>query len=1012
MVPDGAGSTVISLLYVDDEPALLDVGKIFLERAGDVVVTPAPGAASALRMLEEGEFDAVVSDYQMPGMDGIDLLQHLRRQGNDIPFIIFTGRGREEVAIEALNSGADFYLQKGGDPKTQFAELLHKIRRAVAGRRAERELQQRHDELLAANERLAAAEEEMRQQVEEIAAAQQALRESRNRYRGIFENTGSATIIIENNTTISLANGAFERLSGFSRREIEGVKPWTGFVHPDDLELMKSYHRGRRAGLPDVPSRYEFRFLDRSGEIRHIHLTVGIIPETDRSVASLVDITERKRAGEERRILTRIVDAAPCSITVHDMDGRFLYANQRTFGLHGCSREEFFSISLHDLDVPESADLIEPRMQQLRETGEAVFEVAHRRSDGTTFPLRVHAQTVTWGETPAILSLAEDITGEKQAKEALAESEERLRRAVKSGHEFLFRVEFTPRPVITYVDPAVTDVTGFSVEDFAADITLAFRLIHPDDRAAFEKVIRNETDWSKPQTFRWVLDGGRTIWAEEYYTPFYDAEGRLAAVEIVVRDVTAQKCVEEALRESERRLSTLLSNLLGMAYRCRNDRDWTMEFLSDGALALTGYRPEEIVESRRVVYNSLIHPDDRERVWQKVQEALAEQRPFQLIFRLVARDGEEKWVWEQGRGIFDTAGGLVALEGYIADITEQRRAVEALAESEERFRAYFNGSPDAIFVSDAEGRFLRVNPAACALAGYSEEELLGLAIPDILDPTCVSAGLASFRNLCETGRANTESLFLRKDGSRYAMSVDAARIRPDEYIAFCRDITERKRAVEALRLANRKLQLLSAITRHDILNQVTALTGYLEFARERSTDPEQIDYLEKLEKAAELIRQQIEFTRDCEKVGSAAPAWQNVAAVIAQACDGQIPVGCDLSGLEVYADQMLANVLANLMDNTLRHGEQATAVRVRCHPSAGGVTIVWEDDGVGVPADRKEQIFIRGFGRNRGYGLFLIREILAITGMTIRETGVPGKGVRFEITVPEGAYRFTGPETA
>ncbi len=763
MVPDGVRSAIISLLYVDDEPALLDIGKLFLERTGEIAVTPAASAQDALRMLEEGGFDAVVSDYQMPGMDGIDLLHRLRGQGSDIPFIIFTGRGREEVAIEALNSGADFYVQKGGDPKTQFAELLHKIRRAVAGRRAERELQQRHDELLAANEQLAAAEEEMRQQVEEIAAAQQALRVSRNRYRGIFENTGSATIIIENDMTISLANSAFEHLSGFSRHEIEDAKTWAAFVHPDDRERMKSCHRRRRVGHPDVPNRYEFRFLDRSGEMKHIHLTVGLIPETDQSVASLVDITEKKL------------------------------------------------------------------MQQM-------------------------------------------------------------------------------------------------------------------------------------------------------------------------------------LQESERRLSTLFANLLGMAYRCRNDRDWTMEFLSDGALALTGYTPADLVESRRVVYGSLIHPDDRDRVWEEVQAALAEPRPFQLFFRLITRDGEEKWVWEQGRGVFDTHGELVALEGYITDITERFRFEERLREQTDAMEAAIDG----IAIFDADRNHVYTNRAYAGIYGYDNPgELTGRSWRVLYD----ADELLRFEQeiLPEFGRTGNYRGTARgkkKDGSMFPQEVSLTALRNGGLICVVRDITERKRAEEALRFANRKLHLLSAITRHDILNQVTALTGFLALAKEQSGDAEQIDYLDRLEKAAEMIRQQIEFTRECEKVGSAEPGWQSVDTVIARACDGRLPVGCDLSGLDVYADQMLVNVFANLMDNTVRHGEQATGVRVYCRPSAEGIVIVWEDDGVGIPADRKERIFIRGFGRNRGYGLFLIREILAITGMTIRETGEAGKGARFEIAVPEDAYRFTGSETA
>ena len=130
----------ISVLYVDDEPDLLDLGKIFLERTGDFRVTIATGVNEALSAMEGSEFETIISDYQMPGMDGIGFLKHLRSHGNKIPFILFTGRGREEVAIEALNNGADFYLQKGGDPSAQFAELANKVRYAVSHRRAEKQV--------------------------------------------------------------------------------------------------------------------------------------------------------------------------------------------------------------------------------------------------------------------------------------------------------------------------------------------------------------------------------------------------------------------------------------------------------------------------------------------------------------------------------------------------------------------------------------------------------------------------------------------------------------------------------------------------------------------------------------------------------------------------------------------------------------------------------------------------------------------------------------------------------
>ncbi|HTY14973.1 MAG TPA: tetratricopeptide repeat protein [Methanoregulaceae archaeon] len=129
-----------SVLYVDDEPNLLAIGKLFLERSGDFVVDTKESAQEGLAVFGSRHFDAIISDYQMPEKDGIQFLKEVRSGYGDVPFILFTGRGREEVVIEAINSGADFYIQKGGDPKSQFAELAHKIKQAVSKKHAEASL--------------------------------------------------------------------------------------------------------------------------------------------------------------------------------------------------------------------------------------------------------------------------------------------------------------------------------------------------------------------------------------------------------------------------------------------------------------------------------------------------------------------------------------------------------------------------------------------------------------------------------------------------------------------------------------------------------------------------------------------------------------------------------------------------------------------------------------------------------------------------------------------------------
>ena len=137
----------ISVLYIDDETDLLELGKLFLESMGDFSVTTIGSATPALDILSSKKFDLVLSDYQMPGMDGIGLLKAVRSRFGDIPFILFTGKGREEVVVQAINNGADFYLQKGGDPRSQFSELAHKIRQAVRRKRAEAALEESRDYL-------------------------------------------------------------------------------------------------------------------------------------------------------------------------------------------------------------------------------------------------------------------------------------------------------------------------------------------------------------------------------------------------------------------------------------------------------------------------------------------------------------------------------------------------------------------------------------------------------------------------------------------------------------------------------------------------------------------------------------------------------------------------------------------------------------------------------------------------------------------------------------------------
>jgi diguanylate cyclase (GGDEF)-like protein/PAS domain S-box-containing protein len=189
-------------------------------------------------------------------------------------------------------------------------------------------------------------------------------------------------------------------------------------------------------------------------------------------------------------------------------------------------------------------------------------------------------------------------------------------------------------------------------------------------------------------------------------------------VESVLQIVAARAATEierqhlhEDLGESYRTLTTLMTNLPGMVYCCRNDKDWTLVFASEGCLALTGYTADDFIGQRTITYGQLIHPEDQEPVWNEVQAALKENRPYQLTYRITTADGEQKWVWEQGCGLYSPAGELLFLEGFITDITERRKANLALKQSEDLLRTVMETLPIGVWIADRTGKLISSNQA-------------------------------------------------------------------------------------------------------------------------------------------------------------------------------------------------------------------------------------------------------------------------------------------------------------
>lgn len=199
-----------------------------------------------------------------------------------------------------------------------------------------------------------------------------------------------------------------------------------------------------------------------------------------------------------------------------------------------------------------------------------------------------------------------------------------------------------------------------------------------------------------------------------------------------ISGILAKLKLEKIKEELQRSLNTLINNLNGIVYRCKNDKEWTMEFLSYACKEITGYDPEDFIGNRRLTWNSIIHYLDQERIWNEVQEALAKREKYQLIFRIITADGSIKWVWEQGEGVFDEKGNLLSLEGYIIDITEQKQLSETIRTSEERYKKIFNLSPQLILIVNKEGKVIEANDVLQKWLGYSKEEVVDRSLDSLL----------------------------------------------------------------------------------------------------------------------------------------------------------------------------------------------------------------------------------------------------------------------------------------
>ncbi|ARS91686.1 hypothetical protein B1756_04975 [Natrarchaeobaculum aegyptiacum] len=511
-------------------------------------------------------------------------------------------------------------------------------------------------------------------------------------------------------------NQALTELSGYPNAEIADMRA-VEFFDDEDREAVAE---AIDAVLETGEARIEVPVVTADGE--HVPLEFSASRLEDASGRTVIvgvgrDITDRRAKEREleryRQFTNDVLDAIDDVFYVLEKDGSMRRWNEAVGEVTGYTDDEIAEMNALEFFGEEDRPAIRDSMREAFETGDTRVEAGYRTRDGEQIPYEFVATVLEDPDgTPVEVGIGRDISDRKRYERELEAATERLDSVVSNAPVILYAVD--DDGVFTFSEGAGLEALGFesgevvgeSVEDVYAD--------HDGVLGDVERALAGEQVDA-------VREVGNTIF-ESSYQPVFDDDGEVTEIIGVAIDVTERKRRERELRERERELSRLMSNVPGMVYRCRNERGWPFEFVSDGCVDLTGYEPAALV-SGEVDWGEDVVAEDHDELWEEVQAAVDDREPYTVTFPIETADGERRWMSEQGRGVYAEDGSLEHLEGVIIDVTdriESERELErtrALLEQAQRLAGVggweidVRSEPFDLEVTDQTARIHGVSPA-------------------------------------------------------------------------------------------------------------------------------------------------------------------------------------------------------------------------------------------------------------------------------------------------------------
>ncbi len=913
-------------------------------------------------------------------------------------------------------------------------------------------------------------EQRVRARTVELNQANEALRESEARFRTLVDHAPEAMIVMDMDTMkISDANNKAEQLFGFNREELFKMGPAqvSPLRQPDGkLSSEAALTQVAKAAAEGV-NVFEWVHCNAAGNEILCEVRLARLPASGRNLfrASIMDITEHKAAEKaliqsENKYRT-IFDHISEGLAFVGVDGRFLEVNPAYCQMLGYSRGEMSALSVKDILHPDSLPVFDEFSSAIQKSAAFKGEVVHFHKDGRLIHTEVQGRAFKFKGKDCLLGALRDITERKQAEEALRESEERVRLLLDSTAEAIYGLDLEGK--CTFCNPSTLRLLGYQDQTdlLGKNMHELIHYTHPDgttypvEDCHACQAFRNGKGFHVKDELFWRADG--TCFPVEYRSFPIRKQGQVLGAVVTFLDITESKQAEQALAKSENQFRSIFENsAMGVILL---DLEGRLVRCNPAFCAMIGYPEPELTAMR---FKDFTHPEDIPKSLREFKELLAGEREYyQFEKRYITSKGDSIWTRLTVSRIGTAAGLSDFVLAMVEDVTDHRKAEQALLQSEERYRTIFDNISDGLSVHDFEGRFLEVNPADCKMHGYSKEEMMALTVPEMVHPDCLNVFEEYKESIEKTGFYQGDVKQFRKDGSLINVEVKGTTINLENkqyLLAIVRDITERKRAEEELRkyrehleelveertveladskeqaeAANRAKSVFLANMSHELRTPLNAILGFSQLMqRDASLADSSREKLKTINRSGEHLLGLINDVLEVSKIEAGHIALnratfdfsgllEDIEAMFGMRAEQKglrfgVEKPRDLPRYLVGDEGKLRQVLINLLGNAVKFTEAGHIMfRVRlsmdqmpgAEKKAPGQWLALfevEDTGAGIAPEETdklfqpfEQTFSGQTKGGTGLGLAISREYAHLMGGSITARSEPGKGSLFTL---------------